>query len=65
MGNDIDVNQRRRHALRGGAAVAFFALSGGTVTERLANTDFERENRLQAYQLTLDATSDVAWQGSG
>jgi len=61
---------RRRHSLMlGGMTIAaglvFFALSGGTVTERLANTDFERENRLKAYQLTLDAAGDVAWTGSG
>lgn len=47
------------------AGLAFFALSGDTVTQRLAGTSFERENRMRAYQLTIEATADSAWSGTG
>ena len=61
---------RRRHAAAMAgvivlATIAFLALSGETVTQRLAGTDFERENRMLAYELTVEATADAAWTGTG
>ncbi len=50
-------------ALAGG--VAFFALSGGTVLDRLARTSTEEGLRPKIYELTLDAISDAPWLGTG
>ncbi|MFQ5766209.1 MAG: O-antigen ligase family protein [Rhodospirillales bacterium] len=50
-------------AIAGG--VAFFALSGGTVLDRLARTSTEEGLRPQVYELTLESISDAPWLGTG
>ena len=47
------------------AGLTFLAFSGGLVTQRLADTSFETEGRARAYELTVQATADSPWLGTG
>lgn len=66
----VSRSMRTRHAMLMGAGVisagiAVFILSGDNVTRRLAGTDFQKENRMAAYALTVQAVSDAPWRGTG
>jgi len=46
-------------------AIAIFVYSGDITAERLAELDLENDQRLDVYELTLEAIGDAPWLGSG
>jgi len=70
MASAASRGMRTRHAMAMAmgafsVGVAFFVLSGDTITGRLAGTDFENENRIAAYKLSMVAVSNSPWLGAG
>ncbi len=47
------------------AGLVFLAFSGAAVTQRFADTELDNEGRIRAYELTVDATTDSPWLGTG
>lgn len=47
------------------ACVGFIAVSGGTMLDRLANTDVEADVRPLIYDATIQAIEDAPWLGTG